>query len=218
MFERRLTRREAQLIESIATFVEAKHRGRKAHDYAHVLSVVNYAIRIAHTVPAEVDPFVLICGAFFHDIGWIGTITGALHGLRGATIVEEYFANTWVPPETTRRIKGVVVRHTITSDLPPETVEEKIVWDADGLAGLGLIGILRGIIRGAGSTPEILDATLRFAGKHFERLYFEESRRLDEQLYAETQEIIRYFEAGVAQRKERIAELDLPTAGRSPER
>jgi uncharacterized protein len=210
MFERALTRREAELIQQAARFVEAKHRVSKAHDYAHVLSVVNYSIRIADSIPDEVEPLVLICGAFFHDIGWVGTITGELHGLRGATIADEYFRSTWLSPDTIRRIKGIIIRHTHTSGLPPETVEEKIVWDADGLAGLGLMGILRGIIAGHGSTPDILEKTLAFAGKHFERLHFEESRRIDEKLFNDTQEIIQYFEAGLAQRKEHIAELSLP--------
>ncbi|MDQ4077263.1 MAG: HD domain-containing protein [Chloroflexota bacterium] len=210
MFERPLTRSEAELIEDMAEFIEAKHRGNEAHDYAHVLSVVNYAIRIAEAIDEEVDPFLLIAGAFFHDIGWVGTITGELHGLRGATIAEEYFRNTWVPREKIDQIKRIIVRHTHTSHIPPETAEERIVWDADGLAGLGLLGILRGIIVGKGSHLDILESTLLFAGKHFERLHFEESRRIDEELYEETQEIIEYFKEGLVQRKERIAELDLP--------
>ena len=210
MFERTLTRREAQLVEQVAKFVEAKHRESRAHDYAHVLSVVNYSLRIAQAIPDEVEPLVLICGAFFHDIGWIGTVTGDLHGLRGATIADEYLRNTWLPRETIDRIKRVIVRHTHSSGLAPETVEERIVWDADGLAGLGLLGILRGIIAGKGSTPDILEAALNFAGKHFERLYFEESRRLDQKMMEETREIIDYFNTGLAQRKEHIAELALP--------
>lgn len=210
MFERNLTRRETELIENIAQFTEAKHRDRRAHDYAHVLTVVNYSLNIARAIPDEVDPFILICGAFFHDIGWIGTITGIQHGLRGASIVEEYLSSTWISPHTIDRIKSVVVRHTYTSGLLPETVEEKIVWDADGLAGLGLMGTLRGIIGGAGSSEEILESTLRYAGKHFERLHFEESRTLDEELYTETEEIIGYFQRALEERREHIAELTIP--------
>ena len=210
MFERNLTRREVKLIESIAEFIEVKHRDEKAHDYAHVLSVVNYSILIAQAIPDEVDPFVLVCSAFFHDIGWIGTVTGIMHGLRGATIADEYFASTWVSPEVRDRIKRVIVRHTITSGLPPETAEEKILWDADGLAGLGLLGMLRGIIGGVGSMGEILEACLRFAGKHFERLYYDESRRIGKELHAETEEMIRRFEVAMAERKEHIADLHLP--------
>ncbi len=210
MFERLLMRREVELIEDIARFMEVKHRDQKAHDYAHVLAVVNYAIRIATAIPDEADPFVLICGAFFHDIGWIGTITGVMHGLRGATVADEYLASTWVPADARRRIKGVIVRHSITSGLWPETVEEKIVWDADGLAGLGLLGMLRGIIGGAGSMEEIIEACLRFAGKHFDRLYFDESRRLGQELHAETEQVITRFEAALALRKEHIADLQLP--------
>ena len=132
MFERNLTRREVELIQDAMAFIKEKHGESEQHDYSHILAVVNYAMQIAQAIPEEVDPFVLICGALFHDIGWIGTVTGVMHGLRGATVTDEYFAATWVSEEVRRRIKRVVIRHTITSHLPPETVEEKIVWDADG--------------------------------------------------------------------------------------
>ena len=158
MFERDLTRREVELIQDAMAFIKEKHGESEQHDYSHILAVVNYAIQIAQAIPEEVDPFVLICGALFHDIGWIGTVTGVMHGLRGATVTDEYFAATWVSEDVQIRIKRVVIRHTISSHLLPETVEEKIVWDADGLEGLGLMGMLRGIIGGRGSIEDIVTA------------------------------------------------------------
>jgi uncharacterized protein len=216
MFERNLTRREAELIQDAMAFIMEKHRESEQHDYSHILAVVNYAIQIAQAIPEEVDPFVLICGALFHDIGWIGTVTGFMHGLRGATVTDEYFAATWVSEEVRRRIKRVVIRHTITSHLPPETVEEKIVWDADGLEGLGLMGMLRGIIGGRGSIEDIVTARIRYGNKHFDRLYFEESQSIGNKLQKETAMVIQRFEQALKTRKEQIAELELPYVEREP--
>ena len=216
MFERNLTRREVELIQDALAFLKEKHGESEQHDYSHILAVVHYAIQIARAIPEEVDPFVLVCGALFHDIGWIGTITGAMHGLRGATVTDEYFASTWVSADVRRRIKRVVIRHTISSHLPPETVEEKIVWDADGLEGLGLMGMLRGIIGGRGSIEDIVTARIKYGTKHFDRLYFEESQRIGDKLQEETATVIRRFEEALEARKEQIEELDLPYVEREP--
>jgi hypothetical protein len=197
-------------------FIKEKHGESEQHDYSHILAVVNYAIQIAQAIPEEVDPFVLICGALFHDIGWIGTVTGVMHGLRGATLTDEYFAATWVSEDVQMRIKRVVIRHTISSHLLPETVEEKIVWDADGLEGLGLMGMLRGIIGGRGSIEDIVTARIKYGAKHFDRLYFEESRRIGNKLQEETATVIGRFEEALDVRKKLIEELDLPYVEREP--
>ena len=216
MFERNLTRREVELIQEAMAFIKEKHRESEQHDYSHILAVTRFAIEIARAIPEEVNPFVLICGALFHDIGWIGTVTGVMHGLRGATVTDEYFAATWVSQDLRRRIKRVVIRHTISSHLPPETVEEKIVWDADGLEGLGLMGMLRGIIGGKGSIEDILTARIKYGTKHFDRLYFEESQRIGEKLQEETEMVIRRFKEALEARKKQIEELDLPYVAREP--
>jgi uncharacterized protein len=216
MFERNLTRREVELIQDAMAFIKEKHKDSQAHDHSHVLAVTSYAMEIARAIPEEVDPFVLICGALFHDIGWIGTVTGVMHGLRGATVTDEYFAATGVSPDVRTRIKRVVIRHTISSHLLPETVEEKIVWDADGLEGLGLIGMLRGIIGGRGSIEDILTARIQYGTKHFDRLYFEESGGIGEKLHEETEMVVRRFKEALEARNEQIEELDLPYVEREP--
>lgn len=211
MFERNLTRREMELIEDILALIKEKHSQSQRHDYSHVLQVVRYAIQIAQAIPDEVDPFVLICGALFHDIGWIGTDNGILHGLRGATIVDEYFDSTWVSDDIKKKIKRIVIRHTVTSMMPPQKVEEKIVWDADGLDGMGLIGILRGLVADEqGSIEEILTEEFRESSKTYDKLYFAESRRIGKKLHEETIEVIKSFKRALDQRLKDIEQLALP--------
>ena len=211
MFERNLTRREMELIEDIQEFIRGKHSQSERHDYSHILQVVRYAIQIARVIPDEVNPFVLICGALFHDVGWIGTNTGVLHGLRGATIVDEYFDSTWVSADVKKKIKRIVIRHTAASRMPPETVEEKIVWDADGLDGMGLIGILRGLVsEEQGSIEEVLTNEFRESRKTYDKLYFEESRRIGKELHEETIEVIQGFKRALDHRLKAIEQLALP--------
>ena len=209
-WSRCLSARETALVERLADFVQIKHADLRAHDYAHVLTVVKNAIRIARSVAEPVDPLVLVCGALLHDIGWVGTERGAEHGLRGASTANEYLSSTWMPAEMRDRIRRVVVRHSASSGQPPTTVEERIVWDADGLAGVGLIGVVRGVISGVGSMNDILEACLRYAGKRAGHLYFEESRSIADALADDSRSLLRRFVAALKQRRERVATLRLP--------
>ena len=90
MFSRKLTAEEVEIIHNIEVFIRDKHDKLQGHDYSHILAVTHYSIEVAREIPEPVDPFVIICGALLHDIGRVGTNTGRLHGLRGATITEEY--------------------------------------------------------------------------------------------------------------------------------
>ncbi|HUF75010.1 MAG TPA: HD domain-containing protein [Longimicrobiales bacterium] len=209
-YARCLTSDEVALVRGVAEFVRMNHADLKAHDYAHVLTVVKNALMIAQSIDEEVDPLVLTCGALLHDIGWVGAATGAEHGLRGASIANEYLSSTSMPAVLRDRVRLVVVRHSLSSRHPPEAPEEKIVWDADGLAGVGLVGVARGIISGVGSMGEILEACLRYAGKRSDDLHYEESRRIADDLRAQGHVLMRRFAKALQERRRRVEVLRLP--------
>jgi putative nucleotidyltransferase with HDIG domain len=212
MFSRNLTAEEVEIIHNIEEFVRDKHDKLQGHDYSHVLAVTHYSIEIARRIPEPVDPFVIICGALFHDIGRVGTDTGRLHGLRGATITEEYLKAIDVGSETRKQIVRIVTRHTATSMLPPETVAEKVVYDADDLERLGLMGMLRGMMVGGKewSMEEIINNRLEKRKKDYERLYFQDSRDLGRKLYEETLQLIESIKTSMSTRWKEIRKLDLP--------
>jgi uncharacterized protein len=159
-----------------------------------------------------VDPFILICGALFHDIGRIGTITGVLHGLRGATIADEYLESTWVGSDARKKISRIITRHTPTSMIPPRSVEEKIIYDADALDRLGLMGMLRGIMGKSGSIGSILTDRMQKRAGDYDRLYFEESQRIGERLQAKTVQVIQSFREALDKRAAQIAHIEWPVA------
>ena len=210
MFERKLTRKEVELIKEIETFIKDKHGQAQGHDYSHVLQVTRYAIQIAEAIPDEVNPFILICAALFHDIGRIGTITGVLHGLRGATIADEYLESTWVGSDVRKKISRIITRHTPTSMIPPRSVEEKVIYDADALDRLGLMGMLRGIMGKSGSIEDILTDRMQKREGDYDKLYFEESQRIGERLQAKTVEVINRFREALDKRAEQIAHIEWP--------
>ena len=210
MFERDLTRREFELIQQIEHFIREKHRYEEGHDYSHVLAVTDYAIEIARSIPEEVDPFVVICGALFHDIGRVGTHTGVLHGLRGATIAREYLEATGVSPDIRDKIIRIVARHTPTTRQAPQTIEEKIVYDADALDRLGLMGMLRGLMGKKGSTQDILEDRIQKRLGDYGKLHFEASRRIGEKLHEETLRVVRRFKAALEERNEEVTHIHWP--------
>ena len=212
MFTRNLSDEEVAIIRNIEVFVRDKHDTLQGHDYSHVLAVAHYAIEIAKLIPDPVNPFVLICGALFHDIGRVGTRSGRVHGLRGATIAMEYLRAISVEDEIREQIVRIVVRHTETSMLPPETVAEKVVYDADDLDRLGLMGMLRGMMVGAAdqSMEDIIENRLEKRKKDFDRLYFQASRELGRKLYEETLKLIDFIRDSLDQRSIEIRKLNLP--------
>ncbi len=212
MFSRKLTAEEVEIIHNIEVFIRDKHDKLQGHDYSHILAVTHYSIEVAREIPEPVDPFVIICGALLHDIGRVGTNTGRLHGLRGATITEEYLKAIGIDNETREQIVRIVVRHSETSMLPPETVAEKVVYDADDLDRLGLMGMLRGMMVGDKelSMDDIINNRLEKRKKDYERLHFQVSRDLGRELYEETLQLIEFIKTSMSTRWKEISKLGLP--------
>ena len=212
MFTRNLGEEEVIIIHKIEVFVRDKHDKLQGHDYSHVLAVTHYAIEIAQRIPDPVDPFILICGALLHDIGRVETNTGRLHGLRGATIAEEYLRAIGIDQDIREQIVRIIVRHTETSMLLPETTAEKVVFDADDLERLGLMGMLRGMMVGdvGRSMEDIIENRLEKRKNDYQRLHFLASRELGRKLYAETLQLINFIQDSLNQRYSEISKLYLP--------
>jgi uncharacterized protein len=212
MFTRKLSEEEVAIIHHIEVFVRDKHDKLQGHDYSHVLAVAQYAIEIAQRVPDPVDPFVLICGSLFHDIGRVGTNTGRLHGIRGATIAEEYLRAVGISQDIREQIVRIIVRHTETSMLLPETAAEKVVFDADDLDRLGLMGMLRGMMVGDvdQSMEDIIENRLEKRKKDYQKLHFQASRELGRKLYEETLQLIDFIQDSLSRRCSEIGKLNLP--------
>ncbi|MBN1412999.1 MAG: HD domain-containing protein [Spirochaetales bacterium] len=213
MFTRKLTSEENEIISVIEAFVRDKHKESDSHDYSHVLEVTQYSIRIGKRIPDKVDPFILICGALLHDIGKTTHEFSSMHGILGSALAEEFLdalGYSYPALKPTRdAICRVVSRHTPTTMVPPETTEEKIVYDADCLDRLGIIGVLRGFIGKKGSIQSILESKLISRAKDYSKLNYEASRDLGKQSNEEALIFIRMIKGSLEKRKLSIEELEL---------
>ncbi len=208
MFSRALTDEEKQWLKELESFAEEKHADLGSHDYAHVLQVAEYAIEIANNITEQVDPVVVICGALLHDIG--RTVSDRIHGLAGSAIAEELLESLPLTNEQITRITKVIVRHTASSHVTPETTEEKIVYDADGLDKLGAMGLLRGFVDKKGSMMEVLERYMAKRVKEYDKLYFPISRKIGKELDAEMRRLITLFTQRLSERKQTVEQLTLP--------
>ena len=110
-----------------------------AHSYAHVDRVVKIATILAEKEQADME--LVQAAALLHDIG---RAVGEPHNETGAKLANEILkTSTNYPKEKIERIAKIVLCHPIAFRDRLETLEEKIVWDADKIDLLGEIGITR---------------------------------------------------------------------------
>lgn len=117
----------------------------KAHDIAHLRRVWMSAQRIM--AECEVQPLVVLTACYFHDVVNLPK-----------NHPERHFASTYAAEETARILQSdfpdfpvelipavahAVKAHSFSAAIPPETLEAKIVQDADRLESLGAIGLAR---------------------------------------------------------------------------
>jgi len=208
MFSRALTNEERQWLTELESFVKEKHADLGSHDYSHVLQVVEFAIEIANNIEEQADPVVVICGALLHDIGRM--VSDSMHGLAGGALAEELLESLPLTDEQIIRITKVIVRHTATSHVPPQTTEEKIIYDADGLDRLGTMGLLRGFVDKKGSMMDVLERYMAKRIKEYDKLFFPISRKMGKELDVEMRKLITLFTKRLNERKESVEQLILP--------
>lgn len=110
-----------------------------AHSYAHVDRVAKIATILAEEEKADQE--LVQTAALLHDVGYV---VGEPHNETGARLARKILEKTTTLPEQRiEKIIKIILRHPIASRDKLENLEEKIVWDADKIDLLGVIGIVR---------------------------------------------------------------------------
>ena len=128
------------LMKNLESIVEEKMSALKgtAHSYEHVNRVFKIATFLAKKEKTNVE--LVQIGALLHDIGWA---VGQPHNETGAKLASKILKELNYPPEKSEKIVMIILRHPLAFKDKLETLEEKIVWDADKIDLLGVIGIVR---------------------------------------------------------------------------
>jgi len=114
-----------------------------AHDFLHIRRVVNTAKMLCE---AEHGNWAVVMpAAFFHD--YINVPKGdprrAYASQLSAEAAIEFLKSVGYPEEHFPAIRHAIEAHSYSAGIKPETLEAKIVQDADRLDSLGAIGIAR---------------------------------------------------------------------------
>lgn len=120
------------------------HEEDAAHDLAHFSRVAHNAQTIAKGESPS-DSLILIASAYLHDLVNLPKNHPERHlsSKYSAEKARVVLKELRFPEEKIERVCHAIAAHSFTANITPETVEAKILQDADRLEALGALGILR---------------------------------------------------------------------------
>jgi uncharacterized protein len=129
--------------ERFARFLDEQMDGDAAHDRAHVQRVVTSARQLAKTEGARMA--VVLPAAWLHDCVALPKDDPRREQASrlAAEVAVRFLEDAGYPPHTHDAIRHAIEAHSYSAGIPPETVEAKVVQDADRLDALGAVGIAR---------------------------------------------------------------------------
>ena len=145
------------------------------HDMDHVYRVLNFALYIAEQEQA-VDYDVLIAAALLHDIGRDGENGG--HNVAGAEMARDFLKGIDFPKEKIQGVYHAIITHSNGVDCERKTLEAKILYDADKLEAIGVMGIARAFL---------------YAGNVNHHMYILKNGEVDTDENAEDDTVVRYY-------------------------
>ena len=115
-----------------------------AHDKEHVYRVLYSALQIARE-EEHVDYDVLIAACLLHDIGRREQFDNSAlcHAQVGAEKAVHFLREHGFEEDFIQKVCHCIRTHRFRKATPPETVEAKILFDADKLDATGAIGVAR---------------------------------------------------------------------------
>jgi uncharacterized protein len=128
------------------TIDEAKtyyHGAESAHDFDHVLRVLTLAERLARAEGADWQ--VVRAAALLHDITRADEDAGrgGDHAQTAAVRAREILLARGIAPERADAVAHAIAAHRFRGAIAPQTLEAKILFDADKLDSIGAIGVAR---------------------------------------------------------------------------
>lgn len=134
-----MDRKTFSLIESEML----KYMNDGAHDKQHIYRVLYYAVDIAKDHKVDID--VLIAAALLHDIGREAQFKNNKidHATHGANVAYEYIITLGWNTNKAEHIKQCISTHRYRKNSEPQSIEAKILFDADKIDVSGTIGIAR---------------------------------------------------------------------------
>jgi uncharacterized protein len=131
-----------RLLELARQFMSDEGSEDAAHDYDHLVRVIALADKIQASEGGDLPT--IWAAVALHDIGQERERRhGGDHALIGAALAEELLKDTPFPQRYIPAVQQAIQEHRMTGGVMPQTLEGRILYDADKLDCLGAIGIGR---------------------------------------------------------------------------
>lgn len=133
-----------QIIVIAKTFF---HNSRGSHDWEHSERVMKLALHLAETEKA--DKTVVQIAAILHDIGrGVQDKSGGkiCHAEEGARLAQKILQDFSLAKTEQENIIHCIRSHRFRNAHQPETIEARVLYDADKLDSIGAVGIGRAFL------------------------------------------------------------------------
>ncbi len=115
-----------------------------SHGYDHAIRVYNIGKYISEREGGDLE--IVGAGCLLHDIGKDYDRGGVCHAEFGSKMSKEILKSIGFPENKILSVSYCVKVHRYSKGINPETLEAKIVQDADRLEEIGAVAIARGLI------------------------------------------------------------------------
>ncbi|MHA1491743.1 MAG: HD domain-containing protein [Promethearchaeota archaeon] len=178
---------DKDIISEVIDFALKNSEKDDIHGFSHVERVYNTCIQIGKKINANL--LVLKIAALLHDIGRINEKNNVLernHAENSAQMALDFLTsnNYDISKKELDNIIHSIKAHSYSNKVIPETLEAKILSDADKLDALGSIGLYRTIgytIKKGGGINQVIEHLEQKIMKLKNSLYLEISSKIAEE-------------------------------------
>lgn len=129
-------------LSEIVNYMESFAKD-SAHDANHIYRVLNHALILAKNYEANMD--ILVAACLLHDIGRPAQFGDPrqCHAKVGSEMAYNFLKKLGWQENDCAQVKHCVLSHRFSTSAQPETIEAKILFDADKLDVIGALGVAR---------------------------------------------------------------------------
>jgi len=155
--------KDVEIIKSIRNFVVDHSDDDDIHGFAHTQRVYDLCDKIG--IELKANMLILRISALLHDIGRKNETSNTVnknHAIISAEISKDYLKSQLfgLSEDEINQIIHCILTHSFSNMIKPQTLEAKILSDADKLDALGAIGLYRTIgftIRNNGGIKQVIN-------------------------------------------------------------
>ena len=149
----------------IHAFLRERMEGDVAHDEAHIRRVVASATALAEVERADLA--IVLPAAWLHDCVNVPKSSPQRHmaSQLSAAAATEFLDQIGYPAGLLPMIEHCIAAHSFSAQIPAETLEARVVQDADRLDSLGAIGVARCLMHGGAVGRQLYNMTEPFPTK-----------------------------------------------------